>query len=331
MAREISGVSGTETPASKRVTTSGCVLSSVALALISRSPLSFALPSRTEPMPQTQSRAPLCPRPKKQGHLSRCRRLLPRDEGKQISVDLILVRGRHAMRKTGIEFRCGILKQLGGKRPSISEGHDLVILSMHHQCRHIDLFEILGEVGFRKCLDTVVLRFNPAHHGLPPPVISDALPDVGAWPVVTIKRQRKILVILRAGFSRALANLIENFEWSAARILVGLDHDWWDGVDQHRFSDPSFAISSDITRDLSATRRMADVNNVTQVELFDQLVNISRVRIHLVAGYGLGGTPMASAVVRNNAITPLQTEHHLAIPVVSRQSPPMVKEHRLPD
>src|SRR5882672_5197917 len=318
MAREISGVSATETPASKRVTTSGCVLNSVALALISRSPLSFALPSRTEPMPQTQSRAPSTSLATRTGHLSRCRRLLPRDEGKQISVDLILVRGRHAMRKTGIEFRCGILEQPGGKRPSISEGHDLVILSMHHQCRHIDLFEILGEVGFRKCLDTVVLRFNPAHHGLPPPVISDALLDVGAWPVVTIKRQRKILIILGAVFCRALANLIENFEWSAARILVGLDHDWWDGADQHCLSDPSFAISSDITRDFSATRRMADVNSVAQVELFDQLVNISRVRIHLVAGYGLGGTPMASTVVRNYAITTLKKEHHLGIPVVSR-------------
>jgi len=130
--------------------------------------------------------------------------------------------------------------------------------------------------------------------------------DVGAWPVVTIKGKRKILVILGAVFCRALANLIENLEWSAARILVGLDHDWWDGADQHRFSDPSFAISSDITRDFSATRGMADVNNVAQVELFDQLVNISRVRIHLVAGYGLGGTPMASTVVRNDAITTLK-------------------------
>src|SRR5258706_2087994 len=153
------------------------------------------------------------------------------------------MRGRHAMRKTGIEFRSRILEQLGGKGSRISEGHDLVILSMHYQCRHIDLFEILGEVGFRKCLDTVVLRFNPAHHGLPPPVISDALLDVGAWPVLTIKRQRKILVLLRAVFSRALANLIENFEWSASRVLVRLEHDWWDGAELHCLSDPSFDIS----------------------------------------------------------------------------------------
>src|SRR5258705_5250984 len=114
---------------------------------------------------------------------------------------------------------------------------------MHHQRRHFDLFEILSEVGFRKCLDTVVLRFNPAHHGLPPPVISDALLDIGARPVVTIEGQRKILVVLGAVFSRALANLIENFEWSAAWILVALDHDWSDGADQHCLSDPSFAIS----------------------------------------------------------------------------------------
>ena len=142
--------------------------------------------------------------------------------------------------------------------------------------------------------------------------------DVGAGPVVTIKGKREILVILRAVFSRAFANLIENLEWSAAWILVRLDHDWWDGADQYCFSDSSLPVSSDITRDFSAAGGMADVNGVTQVELFNQLVNISRIRIHLVASYGLGGTPMASPVVRNDAVTLLQKEHHLGIPVVSR-------------
>src|ERR1044071_1135225 len=141
------------------------------------------------------------------------------------------MRGRHAMRKTGIEFRCGILEQLGGKRPGISEGHDLVILSMHHQCRYINLLEILSEVSFRECLDTVVLGFDSAHHALTPPVISDPLLDVGARPVVTIKGKRKILVILGAVFSRGLANLIEYFDWSTAWILVRLDHDWWNSTD----------------------------------------------------------------------------------------------------
>src|SRR5260370_14202465 len=41
--------------------------------------------------------------------------------------------------------------------------------------------------------------------------------------------------------------------------------------DQHCLSDPSFAISSDIARDFSAARRMADVNDVRSEEHTSEL------------------------------------------------------------
>ena len=81
-----------------------------------------------------------------------CCSLLALNERKQIGVDLICMRGRHAMRKTRIKLRRGIFEQLGGKRTSIREGHDLIVLAVHHQCRRIDLLEVLVKSVSEKAL-----------------------------------------------------------------------------------------------------------------------------------------------------------------------------------
>ena len=64
-------------------------------------------------------------------------------------------------------------------------------------------------------------------------------------------------------------------------------------------------------------RLRADVNDIAQVELFNQLVNVSGVGVHLVAGNRLRGAPVSPPVMSDYAISPLEKEHHLGIPVVS--------------
>jgi hypothetical protein len=49
------------------------------------------------------------------------------------------------MRKARIEFRLGVLEQLGRKRPGICEWDDLVVFSVHYKCGHINLLEVFGE------------------------------------------------------------------------------------------------------------------------------------------------------------------------------------------
>src|ERR1700730_8118275 len=102
---------------------------------------------------------------------------------------------------------------------------------MHYKRRYLDLLEIFGEIGFRESLNTVVLGLDPAHHALPPPVISHTLRDVCSGPVVTVKRKRKVLVKLGSILSRAFANLVEDFDRQSAWILVGLHHDRRNGAD----------------------------------------------------------------------------------------------------
>jgi len=52
---------------------------------------------------------------------------------------------------------------------------------------------------------------------------------------------------------------------------------------------------------------MADVNGIAKVQLFNQLVYVSSVCVHLVAGNGLCGAAMSAAVMSDHAVFPLET------------------------
>src|SRR5882762_6127548 len=74
---------------------------------------------------------------------------------------------------------------------------------------------------------------------------------------------------------------------------------------------------------------MADVNGIAKVQLFNQLVNVSSVCVHFVAGNGLRGASMSAAVMSDHAVSPLEKEHHLSVPVICRERPAMVEKQRL--
>src|SRR4029077_18625851 len=67
-----------------------------------------------------------------------------------------------------------------------------------------------------------------------------------------------------------------------------------------------------------------------KVQLFNQLVCVSGVGVHLVAGNGLCGASMSTAVMSDHAVSPLEKEHHLSVSVVCRERPAMVEKQRLP-
>ena len=66
-----------------------------------------------------------------------------------------------------------VLHELRGQRPGVGVGHDLVVVAVHHQDRHRDLLQVLGEVGLREGDDAVVVGLRAAHHSLAPPVLDD--------------------------------------------------------------------------------------------------------------------------------------------------------------
>src|SRR5271170_7693550 len=103
--------------------------------------------------------------------------------GEQVGVDGGGLGGRHAVREAVVGLQRPVLDELGGQRPGVGVGHDLVVIAVHDQDRHRDRLEVLGEVGLGERHDAVVLGLGAAHHALPPPVVDDRLDRRDAGPV----------------------------------------------------------------------------------------------------------------------------------------------------
>jgi len=90
------------------------------------------------------------------------------DEREQISVDLVLVRRAHAVRQARVDFQRGALDDLGRKHGRGADRHDLVVVAVHDEGRHVELIEILGEIRLGKRLDAKVAGRKAGHHPLDP-------------------------------------------------------------------------------------------------------------------------------------------------------------------
>src|SRR6266511_3422361 len=76
-------------------------------------------------------------------------------EGQQVSVDRLGLGGRHAVRESFVCLQRAVLHELGGQRSGVGVGNDLVVIAVHHQDRHRDLLEVLGEIGLGEGDDAV--------------------------------------------------------------------------------------------------------------------------------------------------------------------------------
>src|ERR1700692_1011336 len=74
---------------------------------------------------------------------------------------------------------------------------------------------------------------------------------------------------------------------------------------------------------------MSDHDGVLKVESVEQLREIVRVSIHIVAIPGLSRTAMTSAVMRDYAITALAEKQHLSVPIVGRERPAVAENDGL--
>src|SRR6202041_155819 len=200
---------------------------------------------------------------------------------------------------------------------------------MHHQNRNIDSFEIIEKRSFRQSLDTVVLSLYSSHHSLAPPIVSNALRNFCAGAIESIKRHGDVLVELGTMVRSAVAQLIEHRHREAVGIFVGLQQLRWDRADEHGFGDAALSVLCDVARHLAAACGVTDVNGVFEIERFREFGTVGCVGVHVVAGRCLSGTAVGAAVMRNYAVTTLEEEHHLGIPVVSGERPSMMEKNRL--
>ena len=260
------------------------------------------------------------------------RRCLPAalQERKQLGVDLVLVRGAHAVRRAGNNFQRGALDQLRRKQRRIGDGHDLIVVAVQDQGGDVDLLEVFGEIRFGEGLDAVVGGLQPAHHPLQPEGIAQALRDFRVWPVGAVEGHAQVLEKLRAVRMHAGANVVEGFHGQAAGIGGRLQHDGRHGADEHGLGDTLRAVASDVARDFAAAGGVAHVNRLAQIELLDQFRDVGGVGVHLVAFPGLAGAAVAAPVMRHAAVTAIGEEHHLIFPGVRAERPAVAENHRLP-
>jgi len=57
------------------------------------------------------------------------------------------MRRAQAMRRALIDLQLRVLDDLGREHGRGADGHDLVVVAVHDQRRHVDLLQIIAEVG----------------------------------------------------------------------------------------------------------------------------------------------------------------------------------------
>src|ERR1700727_602615 len=82
-------------------------------------------------------------------------------------------------------------------------------------------------------------------------------------------------------------------------------------------------------RDFAAAGRVTDMHGILQFEMRGKRRKIVSVMIHVVTVAGLRRPPVATAVMSYDAIAVIQEEHHLRVPVVCRERPPMAEHDGL--
>jgi hypothetical protein len=122
-----------------------------------------------------------------------------------------------------------------------------------------------------------------AHHSLTPPVLDDRLRGLNAIAVEPVERPGREVPV-EAGARRGDLDLeaVENALGQAARVGVGLKHERRHGTDQDRLGHAILAMACDVADDLTATRRVPDVDGVVEVEMGDHGREVVCVMVHIV-------------------------------------------------
>src|SRR5579872_4370675 len=105
------------------------------------------------------------------------------------------------MRHSWVKNFPGSLNEFGRSLSRNIDRHNLVVLTMHDQCRHIELLEIIVEVGLGKCLDTFVEVLEAAPHTPQPELIQHPLRDFCPRTIGAIEGDGEVLPELRGVLS----------------------------------------------------------------------------------------------------------------------------------
>jgi hypothetical protein len=201
---------------------------------------------------------------------------------------------------------------------------------VHHEYRHRDLLQILGEVCLGEGDDAVVVRLGAAHHALAPPVLDDRFDRFDARTVEAVEGGRGQVAVKGGTIGGdLLLQAVEDALRQPAGVGFGLHHQRWHRADQDGLGDPVLAVAGEVVSDLAAAGGMTDVDRVVKIEVRGDRGQVVRVVVHVVAVAALGRSAVPASVVGDDAVPVLQEEQHLGVPVISGQRPTMAEHDRL--
>src|SRR5258708_38681154 len=150
-------------------------------------------------------------------------------------------------------------------------------------------------------------------------------------PVVTVERSRRYVVIKLGSVGGELRlKPVKHLFGEPAWISRRLHHQWRHRADDRRFCNPAFAVAGNVVHYFASAGRVADMHRFLKVEMCGQRRQVVSIMIHVMAATGLGGTAMSAPVVGYDAITLVEEEQHLRVPIIRRKRPAMAKHDGLP-
>src|ERR1043165_9514078 len=102
------------------------------------------------------------------------------DELEQVRIDAVFFGRAHAVRAALVYLERGSSHQLCGQHRRVGYRLDLIVVAVEDERRHVELFEVFGEVSLGEGLDAVIRRLVAREHSLQSKGVGESLK--GLWP-----------------------------------------------------------------------------------------------------------------------------------------------------
>src|ERR1035437_3109393 len=126
--------------------------------------------------------------PKDRWYQHPLQRWLRPEEGQQIGVELVLVRVGQTMGTAGIDLQRRVLDEFRREHCRSRDRHDLIVIAVDDQRRHVDLLQVLSEIRLGEGFDGIEFVLETALHPLEPERVPHALRDLVALAIGAVKR-----------------------------------------------------------------------------------------------------------------------------------------------
>src|SRR5260370_34464104 len=109
------------------------------------------------------------------------------------------------------------------------------------------------------------MGLDASQHALQPPVLTDTLRNLCAGAVVSVKRERDVLVELRPVGRECCPKAVEGRDGLTGRLLFRFQHERWHSAYDHRLADTFSTVATQVASDFTTARGMPNRDGVARI------------------------------------------------------------------